>query len=223
MDWIRQVLDFLVHLDRHLDVLIQRYDTWIYLILFIVIFCETGLVITPFLPGDSLLFALGLFAHPDRGNLDLALLLFLLPIAAFSGDNVNYQIGKFLGPRVFHYEKSRFFKREHLEKTHAFFEKYGGKTIVIARFVPIVRTFAPFVAGIGRMSYPKFAAYCIFGAVFWVSFFVLGGYFFGGLEIVRKNFAIAVLTIVILSLLPAFVEFIKHRKGRKNRAAFRQP
>lgn len=209
METIEFFIDLFVHLDVHLNQIIIQYESWTYLILFLVIFAETGLVVTPFLPGDSLLFAAGAFAA--TGSLNVLLLFVLLLIAAIGGDTVNYWIGEYVGPKVFTQKKVRFLKKEHLDKTHQFFEKYGGKTIVIARFVPIVRTFAPFVAGIGSMSYGKFISYNIFGGLFWVSLFIFGGYYFGNLPFVKANFSVVILAIIVISILPALIEFFKKR------------
>lgn len=189
---------------------IQQYGTHLYIILFCIVFVETGLVVMPFLPGDSLLFAAGAFAA--RGVMDVKVLALLLIVAALAGDNTNYAIGRFLGPRILRNEKSRFLNRKHLDRTHAFFEKYGGKTIILARFVPIVRTFTPFVAGIGAMTYPRFLAYSIGAATLWVGLCVTLGYFFGGLAIVKKHIELVLIAIVLLSVLPMAVEFIKHRR-----------
>ncbi len=210
MDLIPAFIDFFLHLDEHLAALVDRYHTGIYFILFAIVFCETGLVVTPFLPGDSLLFASG--ALVNSAGLDLWLLYLIFMTAALAGDNTNYFIGKFLGPRILRNENSRFLNRKHLAKTHAFFEKYGGKTIIIARFVPIVRTFTPFVAGIGAMTYPRFLAYSVAGAALWVGSCVTLGYLFGGLPIVKKNFTLIVLAIIFISILPAIIEFIRHRR-----------
>lgn len=209
MDLIRAALDLFLHLDRHLAEVIQNYGAWTYLILAAIVFLETGVVATPFLPGDSLLFAAGTFAA--LGSLDLALLLVLLTAAAILGDTLNYWIGRKVGPRVFH-ENVRYLKREHLERTRRFYEKHGGKTIVLARFVPIVRTFAPFVAGIGAMSYPRFLAYNVLGGVLWVVGFVLAGYFFGNLPVVKENFSLAILAIVLLSVTPIVYEYARQRR-----------
>ena len=216
MELLRWFIDVFLHLDKHLAEAIHSYGTWTYGLLFAIVFLETGLVVTPFLPGDSLLFAAGSFAA--LGALDVRLLALLLSIAAVLGDTVNYAIGAFLGPKVFHYPKSRFFNPEHVRKTHAFYEKYGGKTIIIARFVPIIRTFAPFVAGIGAMSYPRFLAYNVIGGVLWVAVCLSAGYWFGNLPLVRKNFSLVILAIVFVSILPAIVEFLRHR-GESRRAA----
>jgi membrane-associated protein len=208
MESIKHILDLFLHVDKHLLELVQTYGTWAYGILFGIVFMETGLVITPFLPGDSLLFAAGALA--GAGALDIRMVIVLLIIAAIAGDSVNYAIGRRLGPRVFH-EGNRLFKREYLQQTHEFYERHGGKTIVLARFIPIVRTFAPFVAGIGRMNYPKFIAYNIGGGVLWVCLFSLLGYFFGSIPVVKENFSIAVLAIIVLSVLPIMIEVWKAR------------
>jgi len=209
MDLIRQLIDVLLHLDRHLSTVIQDYGMWTYLILFLIIFCETGLVVTPILPGDSLLFAVGTFAA--RGALDVNLVLTLLSLAAVAGDTLNYAIGYRLGPQVFRKEGVRFLNREYLDRTHQFYERHGAKTIVIARFVPIVRTFAPFVAGIGRMSYSRFIAYNVAGGVGWIVILVLGGYAFGNIPVVKQNFTLVIFAIIILSILPGVVEFLRQR------------
>lgn len=210
MEFISRIIDFVLHLDKHLSVLIQDYGVWTYLILFLVIFCETGFVVTPFLPGDSLLFAAGTFAAAKA--LNVWWLFFILSAAAIIGDTVNYWIGYFVGPKVFHKEKTRFFKKEYLERTHRFYEKYGAKTIIIARFVPIIRTFAPFVAGIGSMSYWKFISYNVIGGIGWVAIFVFGGYFFGNIRFVKNNFSFVIIAIIIISMIPAAVEFFRHRR-----------
>jgi membrane-associated protein len=211
MDPSPAFLDFILHLDQHLANLVEQYNTGIYLILFAIVFCETGLVVTPFLPGDSLLFAAGALA--GSGRLELALVYLVFSTAALLGDNTNYFIGRYLGPRILRNENSRFLNRRHLDKTHAFFEKYGGKTIIIARFVPIVRTFTPFVAGVGAMTYLRFLLFSIAGAGLWVGGCVTLGYLFGGLAVVKKNFSLVVLAIVFISLLPAFIEYLRHRKA----------
>lgn len=209
-DLIKTVIDFVLHLDAHLSELIRTFGVWTYLILFLVVFCETGLVVTPFLPGDSLLFAAGSFAA--LGDLNVVWLFLALAAAAVLGDTVNYWIGHRVGPKIFQKEKSRFFKKSYLERTHVFYEKHGAATIIIARFVPIVRTFAPFVAGIGRMSYGRFLSYNVIGGVGWVAIFVFGGYLFGNIPFVRKNFSLVIVAIILISLVPGVVEFLRHRK-----------
>jgi membrane-associated protein len=213
MDLAHWFIDFFLHLDRHLAEVIQQYGVWTYALLFLIVFLETGLVVTPALPGDSLLFAAGSFAA--LGALNLWPLVFLLCLAAILGDTLNYAIGHALGPRVFHFSRSRFFNPEHLRKTHDFYEKYGGKTIIIARFVPIVRTFAPFVAGIGAMSYARFLTYNVVGGVLWVSVCLLAGYVFGNLPFVKQNFSVVILAIIFVSILPALVEYVRHRTAAK--------
>ncbi len=217
MEFISRIIDFVLHLDKHLSALIQHYGAWTYLILFVVIFCETGFVATPFLPGDSLLFAAGTFAAAKA--LNVWWLFFILSAAAIIGDTVNYWIGHFVGPRIFTKEKTRFFKKEYLERTHRFYEKYGAETIIIARFVPIIRTFAPFVAGIGSMSYWKFISYNVIGGIGWVAIFVFGGYFFGNIHFVKNNFSFVIIAIIIISMIPAVVEFFRHRReARQSRS-----
>ena len=216
MEFLKDVLDFFLHLDRHLGEIFAKYGLWTYLILFLIIFCETGLVVTPFLPGDSLLFATGALAA--LGSLDVKLLLILLSVAAILGDTVNYWIGKWVGPRAFSGE-IRFLKKEHMDRTHAFFEKHGGKTIILARFVPIVRTFAPFVAGVGAMSYPKFVLYNVAGGLIWVNLFVLAGYLFGNLPAVKDNFTLVILVIIALSVMPIVYEYLKARRIRLREGA----
>jgi membrane-associated protein len=211
MELLSRIIDLFLHLDQHLGQLISQYGTWTHLILFLIVFCETGLVITPFLPGDSLLFAAGTFAA--LGALDLWLIVILLIIAAIIGDTVNYWIGAYVGPRAFRGD-IRFLKKEYLERTHAFYEKHGGKTIILARFLPIIRTFAPFVAGVGAMSYPKFITYNVVGAVLWVGLFVLAGYFFGNITIVRENFTLVILAIIVISVLPLAIEALRARRSR---------
>ncbi len=211
MELIRNFIDIFLHLDKHLNLVIQGFGVWTYLILFLIIFCETGLVVTPILTGDSLLFACGAFAA--AGTLDPWVLFLLLSVAAVGGDTLNYWIGSYLGPKVFHYEDSRFFKREYLERTHAFYEKYGGKTIIIARFVPIIRTFAPFVAGIGAMSYGKFLTYNVVGGIAWIAAFVFGGYYFGNIPVVKRNFTLVILAIIVISVMPGVIEYLRHRKA----------
>jgi membrane-associated protein len=211
MDLLPRIIDLFLHLDQHLGQLISQYGTWTHLILFLIVFCETGLVVTPFLPGDSLLFAAGTFAA--LGALDLWLVVLLLIVAAIAGDTVNYWIGAYIGPRAFRGD-IRFLRKEYLDRTHAFYEKHGGKTIIMARFVPIIRTFAPFVAGVGGMSYPRFISYNVIGAVLWVGLFVLGGYFFGNISVVRENFTLVILAIIALSVLPIVVEALRARRSR---------
>lgn len=213
MDALTWLFDFVLHIDQHLDQLLTDYGAWTYGILAVIIFMETGLVVTPILPGDSLLFAAGMFAA--RGALNPHLLFVLLTCAALLGDNTNYWIGRYLGPKVLRNENSRILRKEYLNKTHAFFEHYGPITIVLARFVPIVRTFAPFVAGVGAMSYPKYLMYSVFGAVLWVGICTYAGYFLGNIPAIRDNFEIAVLLIIAVSLLPPFIEWARHRFGKK--------
>ncbi len=216
MEIISSLIDFFIHLDKYLPVIIQSFGIWTYVIVFLVIFCETGLVVAPILPGDSLLFALGSIAA--LGALNLELLMILLCIAAIAGDTVNYAVGHFIGPRVFHFEDNRFFKKEYLVRTHQFYEKHGGKTIIIARFMPIIRTFAPFVAGIGAMTYSKFILYNVIGGIAWICIFLLGGYFFGNIPSVKNNFTLVILVIIILSILPGFIEYWRQRRiTAKNR------
>ncbi len=210
MELLSKLLDFVLHLDKYLSSIIQSLGLWTYLLLFLVIFLETGFVVTPFLPGDSLLFAAGTFAAAKV--LNVVWLFVILSAAAVLGDTANYWIGHFLGPKVFRQERSRFFKKEYLERTHRFYEKYGAETIIIARFVPIVRTFAPFVAGIGRMSYWKFISYNVIGGIGWVALFVFGGYFFGNIPLVKNNFSLVIIIIIIASVMPAVVEFVRHRR-----------
>jgi membrane-associated protein len=214
MDLINTFIDLFLHLDKHLSVVIQTYGTWTYLLLFMIIFMETGFVVTPFLPGDSLLFAAGTFASPALGSpLNIFAIWFLLCLAAVLGDTVNYWIGHFIGPRAFSGE-IRFLKKEYLERTEAFYQKHGGKTIVLARFVPIIRTFAPFVAGVGKMTYGHFIAYNVVGGIAWVTLFTFGGYFFGNLTFVKENFTFVVLAIILISVMPAFVEVVRSRMRR---------
>ena len=207
---LHTVIDVFLHLDRHLAAVVQDHGRSVYALLFAIVFAETGLVVTPFLPGDSLLFACGALAA--TGALDPSLLFVLLAAAAILGDTLNYGIGSAIGPRAFT-SRSRWLKREHLERTHAFYERHGGKTIVIARFVPIVRTFAPFVAGIGTMSYPRFLAYNVAGGAGWVAIGLGSGYAFGNIPVVRNNFSVVVIGIVVVSLLPLGIEYLRHRKA----------
>lgn len=210
MELLAAFIDFFLHLDRHLSVIIQDYGVWTYAILFLIIFCETGLVVTPVLPGDSLLFAVGSFAA--IGALDVSIVLITLTVAAILGDTVNYAVGHFMGPKVFLKKDSRIFRKEYLDKTHRFYERYGGKTIIFARFVPIVRTFAPFVAGVGSMSYSRFIAFNIVGGVAWIAAFILAGYFFGAIPMVKKNFTMVIFAIIFLSILPGVIEYLRHKR-----------
>jgi membrane-associated protein len=213
MEFLSWAWDFFIHLDKHLDRLIQEHGTAAYLIIFAIVFVETGIVIMPFLPGDTLLFAAGYLA--SRGSLNLYAVLAIIPVAALCGDITNYTIGKSLGARLFRSETSRIFNRKHLDKTHDFFERYGAKTIILARFVPIVRTCAPFVAGMGAMTFPKFIRYCIAGALLWTGVCVLAGFFFGRIPAVRDNFHVAILGLIAVTLLPVFIEFLRHRRQAK--------
>ena len=211
MDFVRSVMDLFLHLDQHLNRIVTDYGVWTHLILFAIVFAETGLVVTPFLPGDSLLFAAGALAA--LGSLDLWLLVVLLIGAAIRGDTVNSWVGAWIGPRAFS-GNVKFLRKDYLERTHAFYEKHGGKTIILARFVPIIRTFAPFVAGVGAMSYPRFITYNIVGAVLWVGLFVPAGYFFGNMPTVKENFSLVILAIIALSVMPIAIEAIKARGSR---------
>ena len=210
MDLLKEFIEFFLHLDTHLHAAIQAYGVWTYLLLFLIIFCETGLVVTPILPGDSLLFAAGALAA--GGSLNIAWLVVLLSVAAVLGDAANYAVGHFMGPKVFAQQDSRFLKREYLDRTHQFYERYGGKTIIIARFVPIVRTFAPFVAGVGSMTYWRFASYNVIGGVAWITICLLAGYVFGNLPVVKENFTLVILAIIFISLLPGLIEFARQRQ-----------
>jgi membrane-associated protein len=212
MDLIAQLLDYFLHLDVHLNELAATLGPWLYGLLFLIVFCETGLVVTPFLPGDSLLFAVGALAASPGSPLDLPLLCLLLIVAAVLGDAANYAVGARIGPRVFYREDSPWLNKQHLVRAQRFYERYGGKTIVIARFVPILRTFAPFVAGIGRMSYRRFAAFNVAGGVSWVLLFLLAGYFFGNLPAVQKHFHYVIVAIIVISLLPVAVEWLRARR-----------
>ena len=216
MDLLPRIIDLFLHLDQHLGQLISQYGTWTHLILFLIVFCETGLVVTPFLPGDSLLFAAGALAANENSGLNVVLLFILLALAAIIGDTVNYGIGHAIGPRAFQ-GNIRFLKKEYLDRTHQFYEKHGGKAIVIARFIPIIRTFAPFVAGIGSMTYGKFIVYNIGGGIAWTAFFIFFGYIFGNLPIVKDNFSLVVIAIIVLSLLPPVFEYIQSRREKSIR------
>jgi membrane-associated protein len=213
MDIIAHLISFILHIDKHLNTIIQSFGSWSYLLLFVIIFAETGLVVTPFLPGDSLLFAAGAFAA--LGSFNIYWLCGTLVSAAILGDNVNYAIGRMLGNKAFQNSNSRIFKKEYLEKTHRFYEKYGGKTIIIAQFVPIIRTFAPFVAGVGRMSYRYFLAYNVAGVLLWVGIFSLGGYFFGNMPVIKEHFTVVVFIIIFVSILPPIIEYIRHKRTAK--------
>jgi membrane-associated protein len=219
METIAQLIDVFLHLDAHLNEWAGMLGLWLYVVLFLIIFCETGLVVTPFLPGDSLLFAVGALLSLPGSPLDLPLMLILLCAAAVLGDAVNYSIGLRVGPRVFTSETSRLLNKEHLLRTQHFYEKYGGKTIVLARFMPIVRTFAPFVAGIGQMSYPRFAMFNVTGGIAWVVSFVLGGYLFGEVPVVKRNFHIVIVAIILLSVTPPIIEYLRHRREARRAAA----
>jgi membrane-associated protein len=216
MDFINYVIDLFLNLDDHLHELILQYGTYTYGILFSVIFAETGFVFTPFLPGDSLLFAAGTFAA--RGSFNPHYLFILLTVAAILGDTVNYWIGHYVGLKIFD-RFPRILKQEYLDKTHKFYERHGGKTIIIARFVPIVRTFAPFVAGVGKMNYSKFVLYNVVGGIVWVGLFIYGGYFFGNLDFVENNFSIVIISIILISILPGFTEYIRNKKDSKKPVA----
>lgn len=217
MDLLLQFADFFLHLDKHMAEVVQNYGVWTYSILFLIVFCETGLVVTPILPGDSLLFASGAIAA--AGDLNVLMLACLLAVAAILGDTVNYHIGKFIGPRVFQARDSWFFKREYLTRTEEFYAKHGGKTIIFARFIPIIRTFAPFLAGVGRMNYSYFLSYNVVGGIVWVFAFVFGGYYFSAIPFVKKNFTLVILAIIVLSVLPAVIEFVKAKREGKRAEA----
>jgi membrane-associated protein len=213
MEYIREFIEFFLHIDKHLIEVIQQYGFWTYLILFLIIFCETGLVVTPFLPGDSLLFAAGALAAVDTtGTLNVWLLFVLLSAAAIAGDTVNYFIGRFLGHKIFEM-RLPFVKKEYLDRTHEFYEKYGGKTIILARFVPIVRTFAPFVAGVGSMTYSRFVAYNVVGGIVWIAIFVFGGYLIGNIPLIKDNFSIVTVLIILISVTPMAIELVRSRRA----------
>ena len=213
MELIKTLIDFILHIDQHLVDIVNDYQTWTYLILFLIIFAETGLVVTPFLPGDSLLFATGAIIAKPETDLNIGLMWILLIVAAILGDLVNYHVGKFIGVKAFS-GKYRFLKIEYLNKTQQFYDKHGGKTIIYARFIPIIRTFAPFVAGIGTMSYGRFATYNIVGGIAWVTSFLFIGYFFGSLPIIKSNFTLVIFGIIFLSILPPIIEVIRERRKR---------
>lgn len=212
MELVQALIDFILHIDVHLAALMADYGVWTYAILFLIVFAETGLVVAPFLPGDSLLFAAG--AICALGTLDVTTMILLLIVAAVLGDGVNYAVGQRIGPRVFRSDTSRWFNKQHLTRTQAFYDKHGGKTIILARFMPFVRTFAPFVAGIGSMSYSRFLAYNVVGAVLWVGGFGVLGYFFGNQPVVKKNFTLVILGIIVISVMPIVVEFIRSRSSK---------
>ena len=214
MDLILQFVEFILHLDVHLAALVQSYGVWVYGILFLIVFSETGLVVTPFLPGDSLLFVAGTLAA--AGGMDPVLLFFVLSVAAILGDTVNYMIGSTMGPKVFRKESARFLKLEYLVRTQLFYDRHGGKTIILARFIPVIRTFAPFVAGIGKMPYGRFLGFNVAGGLLWVSFFVGGGYFFGNLPIVKQNLTAVILGIIVISVMPGFFEYLRHRRQNQS-------
>lgn len=212
IEFIKQLIDIFIHLDRHLNDVIKTFGVWTYLVLFAVIFCETGLVVTPFFPGDSLLFAAGAIA--SLGSLRVEWLFVVLSLAAIAGDTVNYQIGNFVGPKIFNKQNSRFLKKEYLDRTHRFYERHGGKTIILARFIPIIRTFAPFVAGIGTMRYLRFLSFNVIGGVMWCAIFIFGGYYFGNIPLVKRNFTLVILAIIFISILPGIIEYMKHKFRR---------
>ncbi|MGH2732034.1 MAG: DedA family protein [Actinomycetota bacterium] len=213
MELISSLMEWVLHLDDKLTEVVELYGLWTYFILFAVVFCETGLVVTPFLPGDSLLFVAGALA--GGGRLNVGVVVTVVAAAAIIGDTVNYQVGGYLGPKIFREGRtSRWLRREHLDRTHRFFERYGAKTIIIARFVPVVRTFAPFVAGLGSMSYPRFLTFNVLGALLWVVSLVLAGYWFGGLESVRENFSLVIIAIIIISLAPATIGYLRGRRQK---------
>lgn len=218
MDLVRFVVDFILHIDVHLAELVSQYGIWIYAILFLILFCETGLVVTPFLPGDSLLFVAGALAALPGNDLNVHTMVALMVVAAILGDALNYTIGKQFGVRLFSNPDSKIFRRSYLDKTHAFYDKHGGKTIILARFVPIVRTFAPFVAGMGKMSYRHFAMYNVSGGLLWVLLFTYAGYFFGNLPAVQENLKLLIVAIILLSILPGVIEVWRQRRAaRQNR------
>ena len=211
MEFLTQFIDIVLHLDKHLALMVQQYGLWIYGILFFIIFAETGFVVTPFLPGDSLLFVAGALAALGEGGMEITTLIGVLSAAAILGNMVNYQIGRYLGPKVFHWENSRFFNRDALVKTHAFYEKHGGKTLVLSRFLPLFRTFAPFVAGIGSMSYAKFTLFNLIGALSWVVSLCLAGYWLGNIPWVKTNLSLIIIDIIISSLIPLRIDYVKNK------------
>ena len=213
MDIIKFIIDFILHIDVHLAELVAQYGMWVYAILFLILFCETGLVVTPFLPGDSLLFVAGALAALPTNDLNVHTMVALMAVAAIIGDAVNYTIGRLFGEKLFSNPNSKIFRRSYLDKTHQFYEKHGGKTIILARFVPIVRTFAPFVAGMGHMSYRHFAAYNVIGALVWVLLFTYAGYLFGDLPVVQENLKLLIVGIIIVSILPGVIETWRHKRA----------
>jgi len=212
METLLMLWDFLVRLDVHLAAFVAEHGAWVYALLFAIVFCETGLVVTPFLPGDSLLFVVGALAA--AGGMDIGVVMTVLICAALCGDNVNYAVGRWAGPRVFHYRESRWFNPKHLERAHAFYEKHGGKTIIIARFMPIVRTYVPFVAGVAAMPYARYLAFCVVGALVWVLSLCLAGYFFGNIPAVKQNLTLVIVGIVLLSVMPGVVAWLRARRAR---------
>ena len=213
MDIIKFIIDFILHIDVHLAELVAQYGMWVYAILFLILFCETGLVVTPFLPGDSLLFVAGALAALPTNDLNVHTMVALMAVAAIIGDAVNYTIGRLFGEKLFSNPNSKIFRRSYLDKTHQFYEKHGGKTIILARFVPIVRTFAPFVAGMGHMSYRHFAAYNVIGALVWVLLFTYAGCLFGDLPVVQENLKLLIVGIIIVSILPGVIEIWRHKRA----------
>jgi len=215
METVAMLWDLAVHLDRHLAAFVSEHGTWVYALLFTIVFIETGLVVWPFLPGDSLLFVTGAIAA--AGGMDIAVVMAVLVAAALTGDNVNYFIGRWVGPRVFHYEQSRWFSPKHLARAHAFYERHGGKTIVLARFIPIVRTYVPFVAGIGSMPYERYIGWCVVGALAWVISLCGAGYFFGNLPVVKNNLSVVIVLIVLASVSPGLIAWLKERSVQRYR------
>jgi len=213
MELLAALTDLVVHLDQHLESFVAQHGAWVYALLFAIVFCETGLVVTPFLPGDSLLFVAGAVAAV--GGMDIVAVTATLVAAALCGDNVNYWVGRWIGPKVFHYRESRWFSPEHLQRAHAFYERHGGKTIILARFVPIVRTYVPFVAGIGAMPYLRYLAFCVAGALLWVVSLCIVGYFFGNIPAVKNNLTVVIIVIVLISISPAIIAFIKSKLKQK--------
>lgn len=215
MELIQYVVDFILHFDVHLAEMVARYGIWVYALLFLILFCETGLVVTPFLPGDSLLFVAGALAALPTNDLNIYLMVVLMVVAAIAGDAVNYTIGRLFGDKLFSRPDSKIFRRSYLDKTHQFYQRHGGKTIILARFVPIVRTFAPFVAGMGKMSYRHFALFNVTGGVLWVVLFTFAGYLFGDLPVVQKNLNLLIVAIIVLSVLPGVIEIWRHRRAAR--------